>query len=164
MEKVEKPVFLQVILQVLEIKKWKMGETAINEITVYFQYLLVVLIKFKKRRKNIMRKSDGVLALTCLVAVFAILMVLTPGYAQVKKELPPTPSPVDVSPTDLPKKFNQLQIGMTTDQVQKLLGFAVTIIPMADMREWKYYLPGGKARLFLYFKDNKIESIKQLTP
>ena len=111
-----------------------------------------------------MKKSDGVLALTCLVAVFAILMVLTPGYAQVKKELPPTPSPVDVSPTDLPKKFNQLQIGMTTDQVQKLLGFAVTIIPMADMREWKYYLPGGKARLFLYFKDNKIESIKQLTP
>ena len=111
-----------------------------------------------------MKKSYGALALTCLVAVFAIFMVLIPGYAQVKKELPPTPAPVDVNPADLPGKFNQLKVGMATDQVQQLLGFAVTIIPMADMREWKYYLPGGKARLFLYFKDNKIESIKQLTP
>jgi len=38
LEKVEKPVFLQVILQVLEIKKWKMGETALQKITVYLHY------------------------------------------------------------------------------------------------------------------------------
>ena len=111
-----------------------------------------------------MKKSYGALALTCLVAVFAIFMVLIPSYAQVKKELPPTPAPVDVSPADLPGKFNQLKVEMTTDQVQKLLGYPVTIIPKADMREWKYYLPGGKARLFLNFKDNKIMTIQQLTP
>ena len=111
-----------------------------------------------------MKKGCEILAFTCLVVVLAIFIALTSGYAQGKKELPPTPVPVDVGPADLPGKFNQLKVGMATDQVQKLLGYPVTIIPMAEMREWKNYLPGGKARLFLYFKDNKIESIKRLTP
>jgi len=111
-----------------------------------------------------MKKGCGILAFTYLVLVFAIFMVLTPGYAQEKKELPPTPAPVDVSPADLPGKFNQLKVDLTADQVQKMLGYPVTIIPKKDMREWKYYLPGGKARLFLNFKDNKIVSIQQLTP
>ena len=111
-----------------------------------------------------MKKGCGILAFTCLVVVFAIFMVVTTGYAQQKQELPPTPAPVDVTPADLPGKFNQLKVGMTTDEVQKMLGYPVTIIPKQDKREWKYYLPEGKARLFLNFKDNKVESIQRLTP
>ena len=102
-----------------------------------------------------MKKSYSVLAITCLVAIFTIFIVLTPGYTQEKKKVPPTPTPEDVNPADLPETFNQLQIGMTTTQVKGLLGYPVTIIPKEDkMREWKYYLPGGEARLFLNIKDD----------
>lgn len=112
-----------------------------------------------------MNKGYSVLAATCLMAVFTIFVVLTPGYATEKGALPPTPDPVDVNPADLPEKFNQLKIGMTADQVEGILGYPVTIRPMPEgMREWKYYLPGGVARLFLNFKDNAIVSIQQLTP
>jgi hypothetical protein len=111
-----------------------------------------------------MKKRYSVLAATCLVAVFTIFIVLTPGYAQEKKKIPPTPPPEDVNPADLPEEFNKLKIGMTSNQVKDLLGYPVTIIPKEDMREWKYYLPGGVARLFLNIKDDKIVSIQKLTP
>ena len=113
-----------------------------------------------------MKKSYSVLTLTCLVAVFTIFMVLTPGYAQSKTVIPPTPPAVDVNPADLPEKFNQLKVGMTEDQVKQLLGYPVTIRPKGEnrKREWKYYLPGGVARLYLNFEANKIMSIQKRTP
>ncbi len=110
-----------------------------------------------------MKKSYSVLTLTCLVMVFT--MVLTPGYAQSKTAIPPTSPAVDVNPVDLPEKFNQLKVGMTEDQVKQLLGYPVTIIPTGNnKREWKYYFPGGVARLYLNFQDNKIVSIQKRTP
>lgn len=116
-------------------------------------------------RKGIMKKSYSVLALTCLIAVFTIFMVLTPAYGQEKTAIPPAPVPEDVNPTDLPEKFNQLKMGMTADEVQALLGWPATIQPMGEgKRQWKYFLPGGVARLFLNFQDNKIVSFQQLTP
>ena len=112
-----------------------------------------------------MKKNYGVLALTCLAAVFTIFMVLTPGFAQEKTAIPPTKPPVDVIPADLPEKFNQLKTGMTSEQVEGLLGWPVTIRPMGQgKREWKYYIRNGEARLFLNFQDNKIVSLQQLTP
>ena len=112
-----------------------------------------------------MKKSYSVLTLTCLVVVFTIFIVLNPGYAQEKTAIPPTSPAVDVNPTDLPEKFNQLKMGMNYDQVKQLLGHPVTIIPAGeDKREWKYYLPGGVARLYLNFQANKIVSIQKRTP
>jgi outer membrane protein assembly factor BamE (lipoprotein component of BamABCDE complex) len=112
-----------------------------------------------------MKKSYSVLMLTCLAAVFAIFIVLNTGYAQQKAAIPPTSPAVDVNPTDLPEKFNQLKMGMNYDQVKQLLGHPVTIRPMGgDKREWKYYLPGGVARLYLNFQANKIVSIQKRTP
>lgn len=112
-----------------------------------------------------MKKRYSVLALACSVAVFTIFMVLNPAYGKGKTVIQPAPSAEDVNPGDLPKKFNQLKIGMTADEVQKLLGWPATIRPMGNgKREWKYFLPGGVARLFLNFQDNKIVSLQQLTP
>lgn len=112
-----------------------------------------------------MKKSCSVLVLTCLVAVFTIFMVLTPAYGQEKTAIPPAQAPEDVNPTDLPEKFSQLKMGMAADDVKELLGWPVTIRPMGEgQREWKYYFPGGVARLFVNFQDNKIVSLQQLTP
>lgn len=116
-------------------------------------------------RKGIMKKSYSVLALTCLVAVFTIVMVLTPAYGQEKTAIPPAVALEDVNPTDLPEKFSQLKMGMTADEAQKLLGWPATIQPMGEgKRQWKYFLPGGVARLYLNFQDNKIVSLQQRTP
>jgi hypothetical protein len=121
--------------------------------------------KIKRRKKGIMKKNFGVSALTCLAAVFTIFMVLTPGFAKGKTAIPPTKPPVDVKPADLPDNFNQLKIGMTSEQVKGLLGYPATIRPMGQgKREWKYFIRNGEARLFLNFQDNKIVSLQQLTP
>jgi len=112
-----------------------------------------------------MKKSYSILALTCLVAVFTICMVLTPAYGQEKAAIPPAADPEYVNPTDLPEKFGQLKMGMTSEEVQALLGWPATIQPMGEgKRQWKYFLPGGVARLYLNFQDNKIVSFQQRTP
>jgi hypothetical protein len=112
-----------------------------------------------------MKKNYGVLALTCLAAVFTIFMVLTPGFAQEKTAIPPAKPPVDVQPADLPEKFNQLKMGMTSEQVKGIVGWPATIRPMGkDKREWKFFILKGEARLFLNFQDNKIVSLQQSTP
>lgn len=113
-----------------------------------------------------MKRRYSVLTLTCLVTVFTFFVALTPGFAQSKTVIPPTTPAVDVKPADLPEKFNQLKVGMTEDQVKKLLGYPVTIIPNGGdkKREWKYYFPGGVARLYVNFEANKIVSIQKRTP
>ena len=112
-----------------------------------------------------MKRSYGFLAITCLVAVLTACLLLTPGYAADEGTLPPTQDPVDVNPADLPDKFGKLEMSMDKEAVKAILGYPVTIRPMPDgVREWKYFLPGGTARLFINFKGEQIISIQQLTP
>ncbi len=110
-----------------------------------------------------MRKKYAFWSITCLVAAFAVCLLLSPCFAV---SVSPTPDEaVDVNPADLEGDFNQLAIGMSTEQVTKLLGHPVTIQAwQTDGRQWKYFLPGGTARLYLNFKDDKIVEIKKLEP
>ena len=82
-----------------------------------------------------------------------------PAAAPAPSVAPPAGT-VQPSPTGTPSQDpNQIQVGMTGEQVQQIMGAPGQIQQKGAMIEWKYYTPQGKVEF--KFQNNKVVFIER---
>jgi hypothetical protein len=74
-----------------------------------------------------------------------------------------TPAPAgtaQTAPAGTPSQDStQIQVGMTGDQVQKIMGAPGQVEQKGTLIEWKYYTPQGKVEIKL--QDNKVTFVER---
>ena len=120
-----------------------------------------------------MKNRFSVLALACVVAVLAALMLVAAGCGS-DVEAPEAVSEPDmevkavVVATELPSDFEGVDMGVSADDVKNAAGYPATIQEVDGNRVWKYFIDDGKARLLFVFDGNEGDSplmeMYKLTP
>lgn len=120
-----------------------------------------------------MKNRFSVLALACVVAMLAALMLVAAGCGS-DLEAPEAVADPDmeikavVVATDLPSGFEGVDLGVTADEVKDAANYPATIQEVDGNRVWKYFIDEGKARLFFVFDgdtgDSKLMEMYKLTP
>ena len=122
-----------------------------------------------------MVRISGIIGLILVIISLVVLGCQSPPPAQTPP--PPastaqTPPPAATVPTPAPagtaqtapagtpsQDPNQIQVGMTGEQVQQIMGAPGQIKQKGAMVEWKYYTPQGKVEVKL--QNNKVAFIER---
>lgn len=114
--------------------------------------------------KKKMVRISGIVGLILVIISLVVLGCQSPPPAQTP---PPasssqTPAPAATAPTPAPagtaqtpsagtpsQDPNQIQVGMTSDQVKQIMGAPGEIKQKGAMIEWKYFTPQGKVEVKL---------------
>ncbi len=120
-----------------------------------------------------MKNKFSVLALACMVAALAALMMVAAGCGSDIEAPEAVAEPdmeveVAIVATELPGAFEGVDIGVTADEVKDAANYPATIQEVDGSRVWKYFIDDGKARLFFVFDgtegDAKLTRMYKLTP
>jgi outer membrane protein assembly factor BamE (lipoprotein component of BamABCDE complex) len=120
--------------------------------------------------KGTMKKKYGAILVMILLVALAAMVLGTTGCGNTDRgtdvgmEDAVTAVEKAVTNADLDGDFAKLEMGMTTAQVQELLGYPVTIQDVAGKRVYKYYVMDGKGKLFISFTDDKLTGMILSTP
>jgi hypothetical protein len=124
-------------------------------------------------KRKLLRKS------TCIFLSLALISLAVSGCQ--KKEAPPPPAPAQTAvppapasqaaPQSMPaqapaapagapvQNTGQIQIGMTGEQVQQIMGAPSKIENEGSVVEWKYYSQAGKIEVKL--QNNKVIAVEK---
>ena len=117
-----------------------------------------------------MKKKYGAILVMILLVALAAMVLGTTGCGNLERgtdvgmEDAVTAVEKAVTNADLDGDFAKLEMGMSTAQVQALLGYPVYIQDIAGKRVYKYYVADGKGRLFISFTDDKLSGMVLSTP
>jgi hypothetical protein len=129
--------------------------------------------KGKIMEKKMVRIS-GIVVLILAIVSMVFLGCQSPPPAQTPPpaSTPQTPAPAgtvqtpapagtaQTSPSGAPSQDStQIQVGMTGDQVQKIMGAPGQIEQKGNILEWKYATPQGKVEVKL--QDNKVTMVEK---
>lgn len=122
-----------------------------------------------------MVRTSGIIGLMLMIISLVVLGCQSPPPAQTPA--PPasssqSPAPAGTAPTPAPTATtpapqagtpsqdpNQIQVGMTGEQVQQIMGAPGQIEQKGAMVEWKYYTPQGKVEVKL--QNNKVAFVER---
>lgn len=117
-----------------------------------------------------MKKKRGAILVIGLLFVLGLMVVFAAGCGNTDrasdlgmKELV-TPVVAAANPADLPADFNKIELGMSMDQVEDLVGSPATIQDIEGKMVYKYFINEGHNRLYVNFMDDKVESMTLSTP
>jgi hypothetical protein len=127
-----------------------------------------------------MRKKPGAILGIGLLVVLGVVMLFSTGCG---KEYPYgtggpgftellTPTPMPVTAAELPDPYNQVEAGMSYDQVTDLLDYPSTIQDIGGKRVYKYFVREGEDntdsftvnRLYINFMDEKVSDMMLSVP
>ena len=123
--------------------------------------------------KKMVRISE-IVGLILVIVSLVVLGCQSPPPAETPPPAssPQTPAPAGTVPTPAPagtaqtpqagtpsQDPNQIQVGMTSDQVKQIMGAPGEIKQKGAMTEWKYYTPQGKVEVKL--QNDKVAFIER---